>query len=393
MQNNEKNTPKGAKLTPKNAFAAIFKTNAKRQTLASFADEISDKPYFETHAGLYTLSKFGSVGTAIASMAMAYVYTNGLFTNLLPSSLSGFAPALAVGLLFGLEYLKREFFRNFCTEYVKRKQVKPVSLALGLALVVCSSLLSVFGVIDFVETKGSEAIQGIESTTQAQIQATKDEYSAKRESLEERRKAIVQRNTYKGKTWLPKSERQNVQALESALIALDKAEKQALLEVQSSSEVEMQASSEGTQDIALQMAIASALNEALCIFALFFMYSFKFRSLVELGLVSCENPMPALLKSKQVKPSSPVGFAAQSKGTEYDTQYDTEYDTQYPNENTEILSANTENEFAHHELQSLKKSLIQDLLQGERDYRTLTQRHKVNIKTVQAHLRFVDTLN
>lgn len=394
MQNNAKTPEKGANiLHPKNAFASLFKENAKKQTLASFAEELTDKPYFETHGAMFTLAKVGSIGTALASVAMAYVYTDALFTNLLPASFGLIAPALAVGLLFGLEYLKREFFRNFCTEYVKRKAIKMRSLALGLALVICSSLLSVFGVIDFVEDKGSEDVQAINEVTQAQIQAVKSEYEGKRKDLIQRRKAITDRNTYKGKTWLPKSERANVQALEAALIALDSEERKDIADLQSMGKSEVQTSEQGTQSIALQMAVASGLNELLCIAALFFMYSFKFRSLVESGLVTSENPMPATIKPNYKKSFAGFAFNAASSEQSIPHVMPNSIGHSMPTGNHDLASENQENALHGQEFSGFKKELFADVLSGNRDFRTLTKKHKVNVSTVKQHLLFIDNIN
>ncbi len=381
MQINEKSTNK---VHTNNAFTAFYEQEQSKQTLNRFSNELTDKPYFIEAKQLFTLSKWGSMVTAVVSALLAYEFMNRTLHDALPSLFGAIGVGfICILILFGIEYFKRVYLNGVFIELVKRKSIKPFALLGASLLIGLSFYLSVQGTLDYTTRRGNEQTKLLNERSDKNIDNLKAANDAVVSKLESKIKAINDRNTYKGKTWLPKTERKLVQALENQILTSNKELTESIKQAEKEHQFIKQAQSTSTNETGLRMALISSVNELLCVLCLWFGFNYKFRSLIEYDLAQIGALKPAILAPKNSKSILPnltrelTGFSGWPPSNK-----DTECSTEYGKENTDKSLTNTD----------LKAEALKDILQGCKDFRTLAQRHKLNMNQVKAHINFIDQL-
>lgn len=121
---------------------------------------------------------------------------------------------IAALFLFGLEATKAKALQTSFTWQLLKNRTHILALVAGIALATLSGTASVLSLMAFQEEKGKGKVEQLES-----------KQAVKLSELESMRQSVIKRNTWKGKTYLPKAERQLVQTLEADILALKKDQK------------------------------------------------------------------------------------------------------------------------------------------------------------------------
>jgi hypothetical protein len=210
-----------------------FETTAKQQSTEAYASKLAEKyrpkSTYEAQSTAAIIAQMLAIGLGLLSAAYG---TRGVYEVVTGGKGEGTLEQLALYsalflLLLALEMFKQKAWKTALAKAFLANKIKTGAWLLGGCLALGSATLSV---------QGLQAIQAENwKGTETQV---KNEQAVKLSELKAQRQNIIERNTWKGKTYLPKEERKLVQALEEKIINAEQREAQELKPKQEEHEIE-----------------------------------------------------------------------------------------------------------------------------------------------------------
>lgn len=229
---------------------------SKRQFELSAVAQLSARPYYDSRKGLFFFCLVLAAVCQIASAVSSYSF----FAALASVKLTGYyLIAATVCILLILETAKYYLFNAFFADWFRLTGAKTDFGILIPALVI--SIISIYASI----SGGAEL-----ATDHSAEQAVENRFEARKNALREEIKGIVARNTWDGKTWFKKGEKQILQ------------QKEAQLQVEMTAEqAEKQKARERNETNAAMYQYGFAAFEALFIAATLFVWFFRKKVAIE----------------------------------------------------------------------------------------------------------------
>lgn len=344
--------------TVKNKFTALWSEHSREKRLQNYAQLFTQKTYEEEYKGLYYLCAILVFLTGALSAVFAWHYSFDLGSEFLGSLHWVLVAALVALFLFVVEYAKRRVFSSFFQAYFEAFKVPVGTAFLGFLVIAVSVALSVLGADSFVASETAVNVENLDAKAAKAVDSLEAMYARKQAELRQNRTEIIARNTYKGKTWLPKAERKLVQSIEAKILAIDEKLEAGLssLEKQKASEA-VGVQDKGQEQWRRMLGLSSA-NELLFLAALYFLWYYRYRVLVELGKAPTQ---PAWLASALQMPAAVSGQKQR---------------TQAGNSASVTLP------------QPLHVELLADVLAGNYNSPELMKKHGVNVTLASKYVKY-----
>lgn len=251
--------------------------NSKR--LDRIRERFREKRFSEKYKFLSNLSKYSSYLFNTISILAGFLFVYSLLFKSIP--ITPIASVLAVLLLLLIELSKRYTNRVAITDYLSTKKL-PIALILAIVgllslSVIVSTLGAKEGVKLFAKKEGFKVMdyKPIESKANKEVKL-----------IEGKIKALIDRNTYKGKTWLPLKERALNDSYERQIIGIKKRLNEKIAFIEAKNRESERIHSEKTEANIFYIVVLACINEVLCIICLLFPLYYDFRELKEVEIIS-----------------------------------------------------------------------------------------------------------
>lgn len=194
--------------------------------------------------------------------------------------------SIALVVLVLIELCKRFLLRNWVVGYYRDKKLSSGLISANLALILLSGFATVYGGIKLVEMARNQ-----NTPTLVDTKKVEQKYRAKIGKIEAKQKELINRNSYQGKTWLPKSERALNIDFEKQISELKADQKSDITKAENRNKALLKSHNKGTGRYIVAFVLLSLLIESLCIVTLVFPIYYQHRSREDKELiVSNYNP-------------------------------------------------------------------------------------------------------
>ncbi len=185
------------------------------ETVNQFGNELSQKSYYSTYKTLFYVCVGLGFTAQIASIASSYKYVASiLLGNIENLVLVG---AVAIGILVIIELLKRELLQTVLTSAfaVANRKVLLIPLLLVLIISAVSMYFSIIG--GGLLGINTNKVIATNQNEFAKVDSTNNLYDSQILAIRNEIKDVANRNTYKGKTYLGKTDKQIVATKEQQI--------------------------------------------------------------------------------------------------------------------------------------------------------------------------------
>lgn len=256
-----------------NFYKNILENEQTKEELNRFTERFRVKLFYEKYRNLARLCNtfsWGFNGLSVASGVLGVASLLAMFV--LPNLWVMVIPAI---ILLGLvEFAKRVLLSNWVIEKLRDKTVNKTLILANVLLVALSMAATVYGGIELVNIARGKA-----KPTLTSIQLIETKYKAEITKIEALQTAIIARNTYKGKTYLPKDERVLNTQYDNDIRRLKADQKKEVAKAQKTNDQKLAAYRGGTQQYIVGFVLLSLVIEGLCIIAIVFPIYYQYKSL------------------------------------------------------------------------------------------------------------------
>lgn len=238
----------------------------------SYEEEFRDKTYYEKYKQTAkNTEKFSKLFNVLSVMAGTLGAAIILAMFIYPNPYIMIAPAV---ILLGIaEYFKRDLLTKISREKVKGKGISKGLAIACIMLLMVSMSAAIYGGIELVNISRGKTKPELTSTKKIEAK-----YNAKINEKKALQKAITDRNTYKGKTYLPKDERLLNAKYDADIRQLEKDQKAAITKAKTDNKAKLTSHYEGTFRYAVGFAIMTLAIEVLCVVTIYFPIHFRFKA-------------------------------------------------------------------------------------------------------------------
>lgn len=268
--------------------------------LDSFEDEFRVRTYYEKYRSIARASGRASYGFNALSIASGSLGMATLFAMfIIPNIYIMLIPAIMIlGLI---EYWgKRTLLKNWAREKLKNGKTN-AKLTIALAFMIILSMIATVG-------GGIELVNMIRGKAKPQLTNTKNiesKYNAKINEKKALQREIKERNTYKGKTYLPKDERVLNAKYDADIRQLEKDQKVAIAKAKAYNKQKLSDHYQGTQGYIIGFVLLSLFIEGMCVLTIYFPLHFKYKSKEDRKLIISSYKAP------QIQPNVLLGLMNQ----------------------------------------------------------------------------------
>lgn len=286
--------------------SALF---SKRQFELSAVDMLSVRPYYDTRKGLFYFCLILAFTCQVASAISGYSF----FEFALRVKLSGYyLIACTVSVLLLLEVAKYYLFNTLFSDLFRLSGSKP-----DFGIITVSLLIS--GVSIFASVHGG----GILATDYSAEITIEKRFDERKAAIKQEIDGIIKRNTWKGSTWLSKSDKKLLEEKEAVLKSEREAEQAA-----------QQQAREKNETNAAIYRYGFAAFEVIFILATLFVWLFRKRVAIEAALnvrtISTEEPKHHQSQpyvGEKPKEAKSIGFTFNWQKQPHNTEQDGERKT------------------------------------------------------------------
>lgn len=256
-----------------NTYKNILENEQTKEELNRFTERFRVKLFYEKYRHLARLCNtfswgFNALSVASGVLGVASLLAMFVFPNLWVMVI----PAI---ILMGLvEFAKRVLLTNWVIEKLRDKTANKTLILANVLLVALSMAATVYGGIELVNIARGKA-----KPTLTSIQLIEAKYKTEITKIEAQQAAIVERNTYKGKTYLPKDERVLNAQYDNDIRGLKADQKKDIAKAQQSNDQKLAAYREGTHQYIIGFVLLSLVIEGLCIITIVFPIYYQYKSL------------------------------------------------------------------------------------------------------------------
>lgn len=238
----------------------------------SYEEEFRDKTYYEKYKQTAkNTEKFSKLFNVLSVMAGTLGAAIILAMFIYPNPYIMIAPAV---ILLGIaEYFKRDLLTKISREKVKGKGISKGLAIACIMLLMVSMSAAIYGGIELVNISRGKTKPELTSTKKIEAK-----YNAKINEKKALQKAITDRNTYKGKTYLPKDERLLNAKYDADIRQLEKDQKAAITKAKTDNKAKLTSHYEGTFRYAIGFAMVTLVIEILCVVTIYFPIYFRFKA-------------------------------------------------------------------------------------------------------------------
>ena len=256
-----------------NTYKNILENEQTKEELNRFTERFRVKLFYEKYRNLARLCNtfswgFNALSVASGVLGVASLLAMFVFPNLWIMVI----PAI---ILLGLvEFAKRVLLTNWVIEKLRDKTANKTLILANILLVAFSMAATVYGGIELVNIARGKA-----KPTLTSIQLIEAKYKAEIAKVEALQTTIIERNTYKGKTYLPKDERALNAQYANDIRELKNDQKKEVAKAQKNNDQKLAAYREGTQQYIIGFVLLSLVIEGLCIVTIVFPIYYQYKSL------------------------------------------------------------------------------------------------------------------
>ena len=254
-------------------YKNILENEQTKEELNRFSERFRVKLFYEKYRNLARLCNtfsWGFNGLSVASGVLGIASLLAMFV--FPHLWLMVIPAII--LLSLAEFAKRVLLTNWVIEKLRDKTANKGLILANILLVALSMAATVYGGITLVNLARGKAKPQLTS-----IKSIEAKYQREITKTEALQAAIIERNTYQGKTYLPKDERALNAKYDNDIRVLKADQKKAIAKAQTGNNQKLAAYQEGTHQYIIGFVLLSLVIEGLCIVTIVFPIYFQYKSL------------------------------------------------------------------------------------------------------------------
>ena len=370
-----------------------------------FQQMFSPKFYYQEFRNEHFLSRGVSYFCSTISLLTGLYFLSQILKlalgHILPAVISAFL------ILIGIEISKHLLFPKAMVRIYGKKGGYMPLLALNVVLILASVFMSVKG----IETYSNQEIA--KKPVLKNLDSLRAEYDKKLSLLINEKEQYINSVSWKGKiNTYDKNISGSISSFDQRINELNKEKKEHLDELKNSNKSLLESTGKANQTNTLYLVIFCAINEALCLFVLWYVIYYKYRSSKEIRLFlknmrpieigfedfpliidAVKNFLSVQEQQKLIEAQNQheIGFEL-PKREQAMSKLNNDHSISYSinQANFKKKQENSFNKPLNKSLNDYPEALIEDIQEGITDRRTLTKKHKVNVNTINEVIKLLN---